>query len=61
MDENSINNDNIFKWEIFVYKCLNNDPPLPFIYDKDAVIGPVSANLKALPLVINQSKKEEHH
>jgi hypothetical protein len=50
MDENSINNENIFQWEVFMYKCLNNDPPLPLIYNKDAVIGPISANLKDITL-----------
>jgi hypothetical protein len=57
MDENSINNDNIFEWEMFVYKCLHNDPPLPFIYDKDAVIGPVSANLRDITLGYKPIKK----
>jgi hypothetical protein len=50
MDENSINNENIFQWEVFMYKCLNNDPPLPLIYNKDAVIGLISVNLKDITL-----------
>ncbi|CAF0798087.1 unnamed protein product [Adineta steineri] len=46
MNESLINSNNIFEWHNFVYQCLNNDPPLPLIYNKDAIIGPISANLK---------------
>ncbi|CAF0829263.1 unnamed protein product [Adineta steineri] len=46
MDESLINSNNIFEWHNFVYQCLNNDPRLPLIHDKDAIIGPISANLK---------------
>ncbi|CAF0949879.1 unnamed protein product [Adineta steineri] len=46
MDESLINSNNIFEWHNFVYQCLNNDPPLPLIHYKDAIIGPISANLK---------------
>ncbi|CAF1372515.1 unnamed protein product [Rotaria magnacalcarata] len=50
MDDSSINSNNILQWNIFVYKCLNDDPPLPLIHDKDCIIGPISANLKDITL-----------
>ncbi|UJR29103.1 hypothetical protein I4U23_010317 [Adineta vaga] len=50
MDESTINNNNIFEWCNFVYKCLNNDPPLPLIHNKDAIIGPISMNLRNITL-----------
>lgn len=59
MNEDSINNGNIFQWEIFVYKCLNNDPPLPLIHNKDAIIGPISTNLKDITLGYKPIKKKE--
>jgi len=59
MNEDSINNGNIFQWEIFVYKCLNNDPPLPLIHNKDAIIGPISTNLKDITLGYKPIKKKK--
>ncbi|CAF0903010.1 unnamed protein product, partial [Didymodactylos carnosus] len=58
MDENSFSNNNIFQWQIFVYKCLNNDPPLPLIHNKDTIIGPISANLKDIILGYKPIKRK---
>ncbi len=47
MDTSLINNNNnILDWYVFVYKYLNDDPPIPLLYDKDAIIGPISINLE---------------
>ncbi|CAF1265965.1 unnamed protein product, partial [Didymodactylos carnosus] len=59
MDENSFSNNNIFQWQIFVYKCLNNHPPLPLIHNKGAIIGPISANLKDIILGYKPIKRKE--
>jgi hypothetical protein len=41
-----------------VYKCLNNNPPTPLIHDKDAIVGPVSANLKNITLGYKPMKRK---
>jgi hypothetical protein len=55
----NLGNHKIFQWEIFVYKCLNNDPPLPLIHNKDAITGPISTNLRDITLGYKPIKKKE--
>ena len=57
MDESLINNENIFQWEVFVYRCLNNNPPSPLMHDKHAVIGPISSNLRDITLGFRPIKR----
>jgi hypothetical protein len=59
MDESLCTNDNILQWQVFVYKCFNDDPPLPFTHDKDAVIGPITRNLQDITLGYKPIKKSE--